>query len=793
MDNKDNKDENKDQNLKVPPTYDDDADVKAKQDDEEGTAPAVVPTAPPSSSTTSSSSLQHAQPTPPPAPPSSSSSPGLGGQHRKHTSSPTIAGKTRVSRISRSDGGDASAPRPGAYYVKGDSEEFTLPNTNDGTNGEEDYGGSRTSTAWGNASSDLNASSSSQQNNQNNTRASGQFVKTISPSGRVDREHRKLASKQTAAVRRNSGSGHGRRSPVPPPSSSGSGGSGSANNSPNTTPTTGRASMSSGAGLPSMPGAYTSSPNNTATPRSSIPMPPSRRSVLEQKKIAAAVGGGGGGGGSVRPPTRRFSGGAARPTMPGELPTTPLVNTLENAAAIASASASATDANRQAAADAAAKNSSSRAHATTTTPGTITKPSRPDMSSAVAASGSGGAAAADDGMDGGAIPAALPGGSGSGSGRAAAPAAAPPATSLSSSNNNNNNNANDAKQRYINPNQTHYYNNNTNQSRLALADGNHNSFDDYSESAASAPSMPGIYGVGSQRRSNRIQSSNVSVDIDDDNYDTESLRLNVPSNTEYGAHNTPTGAVFVLNDGTVIMREPGHLSNQPAVSTAVQATAAPVLLAADAVQAIPPQPNQRSGGGGIGEEDDDNDKEGLNRSRIHTIFCVFGLILIVVVVAVVVAVVLGGNEKGGGGNGNEIVDPSATIAPTVDPEIIEQRTKVFSDVIRDNISSKESLEDENSPQSKALNWIISKDLMASSVFGKETMITRYVLAVFYFALNGPNWIDQGDWLDLDSDVCSWRYLNCSESKSTVAIDMDSNNLAGAIPSELQHIPTLSKL
>jgi hypothetical protein len=72
--------------------------------------------------------------------------------------------------------------------------------------------------------------------------------------------------------------------------------------------------------------------------------------------------------------------------------------------------------------------------------------------------------------------------------------------------------------------------------------------------------------------------------------------------------------------------------------------------------------------------------------------------------------------------------------------------------------SGEALNDVNSPQFKALNWIVNDDPANLSVGGTtpdETIQTRYVAAVLYYALGGVSWATQYDFLS-DRDICTWN-------------------------------------
>jgi hypothetical protein len=94
-------------------------------------------------------------------------------------------------------------------------------------------------------------------------------------------------------------------------------------------------------------------------------------------------------------------------------------------------------------------------------------------------------------------------------------------------------------------------------------------------------------------------------------------------------------------------------------------------------------------------------------------------------------------------------------------------------LVRNRLSMLSDLQDESSPQHKAAKWIANKDgmrlaipqpLLASSSL---SFIERYVLAVFYYSTNGPEWTHQLNFMT-GEHVCTWY--------DTVPIDDDSSNV-----------------
>ena len=152
--------------------------------------------------------------------------------------------------------------------------------------------------------------------------------------------------------------------------------------------------------------------------------------------------------------------------------------------------------------------------------------------------------------------------------------------------------------------------------------------------------------------------------------------------------------------------------------------------------------------------------------------------------------------------------------------------------IRDNLSGisfPELFDQANTPQAKALNWIIADDV-SQLCPDDASLVQRYTLAVFYFATNGDNWnecsapveydpaiIDLANiecnltttnatdlfptdirgtnaWLTPDSE-CLWGGVSCYAENTANAfkvnvIEMESNGLSGTLPEEMQELTTI---
>jgi Leucine-rich repeat (LRR) protein len=72
---------------------------------------------------------------------------------------------------------------------------------------------------------------------------------------------------------------------------------------------------------------------------------------------------------------------------------------------------------------------------------------------------------------------------------------------------------------------------------------------------------------------------------------------------------------------------------------------------------------------------------------------------------------------------------------------------------------------------------------------------REILELLYSAMDGPNWLDNTNWLDPDESICNWYGIQCvSDSEDSVAsIDLSNNRLRNAFPSEVYDLPNLLEI
>lgn len=141
--------------------------------------------------------------------------------------------------------------------------------------------------------------------------------------------------------------------------------------------------------------------------------------------------------------------------------------------------------------------------------------------------------------------------------------------------------------------------------------------------------------------------------------------------------------------------------------------------------------------------------------------CFSYIAVIVAVILVTLAIVLRvtidrSNDNGATPNGSD-GNPVESESPSVrDPNRLESMVQHLAGL---GISSEDQLRTAGTPQYLAVDWLANKDGYAMTVpntnYVRSRFVERYVLAVFYYATDGPNWKYDMDFLT-DDDHCRWN-------------------------------------
>ena len=272
---------------------------------------------------------------------------------------------------------------------------------------------------------------------------------------------------------------------------------------------------------------------------------------------------------------------------------------------------------------------------------------------------------------------------------------------------------------------------------------------------------PGAVRVFPTRPSQRISSSaevqlngslSEGVTLDDrSNYNHTSI--NHPGTEHRQETSTPFDAEVVQDDD---------------LEVAVRARMAQRTIVLNSTQVVQ---EDISGGGNqrrpshrrSGRKDQEDEKAG--GFQIPSCFVVVCVLAGVTVLTVLLALIVTPNIRQRGavrGNDNR-------------SQATDESTTSFNDMLTaivETVSIENVLTDETSPQYEALQWLLNEDLYVTAVAENTTddillgiddtkfLLTvqqRYILALFYFATNGPTkWVDDLGFLNATANVCEWN-------------------------------------
>lgn len=153
--------------------------------------------------------------------------------------------------------------------------------------------------------------------------------------------------------------------------------------------------------------------------------------------------------------------------------------------------------------------------------------------------------------------------------------------------------------------------------------------------------------------------------------------------------------------------------------------------------------------------------------------------LVVVSVAIVVPVIV--NRKAAPTDSLRtapppIVAPNFAPIPTSTVPPLQRQESIVSHLVNLGISTEEDLTTNGTPQNKALTWMSFDDELRPRVPSTSKtyshFVERYVLAVFYFATNGPSWTYKLKFLS-GIDHCDWRGDFLTNTGSRVRLGVSS--------------------
>ena len=179
--------------------------------------------------------------------------------------------------------------------------------------------------------------------------------------------------------------------------------------------------------------------------------------------------------------------------------------------------------------------------------------------------------------------------------------------------------------------------------------------------------------------------------------------------------------------------------------------------------------------------------------------CKVGTVLILVVSVIVglVTVVLSSDSIVKRDFIEEVADPNSQAAQEEKPSHTgNKRFDAMFDMIRNKkISSRTTLDREDSLQRKALEWIANDD-EAQLTAEDPGFMDRYILALFYFSKTEA-WNLSNGWMSA-TPICQWHGVKCIDGelethRSVKSIELVNNQIKGPVPSEVFKLQYLESL
>jgi hypothetical protein len=154
------------------------------------------------------------------------------------------------------------------------------------------------------------------------------------------------------------------------------------------------------------------------------------------------------------------------------------------------------------------------------------------------------------------------------------------------------------------------------------------------------------------------------------------------------------------------------------------------------------------------------------------------------------------------------VGPTVSAPPSDGPTLPdcgitpEQRSIAILEVLDAVVMSQDAaliIRDPTTPQGRATEWIIGRDLRRLCPDNVKSIVQRWALAVVYYSTGGDDWFQCfenntacGNFLPFlnqeaflsPSNECEWAGISCNAQACVTEIEFEENNLVGTIPTEM---------
>jgi Leucine rich repeat len=205
---------------------------------------------------------------------------------------------------------------------------------------------------------------------------------------------------------------------------------------------------------------------------------------------------------------------------------------------------------------------------------------------------------------------------------------------------------------------------------------------------------------------------------------------------------------------------------------------------------------------------------GQQGCHVHKRTCWIAVVIFVMVLAgsiLAVTIVAPGANHDSAHNGGTVADlTSPKTDRTHSDDYYKERWTVFRaalvGVASMSSSTSAALLQPDTPQSRALDWMVYQDSTVSHSWGnsessataKQQFLERYAVLVLFYACGGEEWsitTKSGDNVDQESHVetCQWDFVACDDIKFIVELKLSNRRLIGQIPNEVQLLSSLQTL
>lgn len=188
----------------------------------------------------------------------------------------------------------------------------------------------------------------------------------------------------------------------------------------------------------------------------------------------------------------------------------------------------------------------------------------------------------------------------------------------------------------------------------------------------------------------------------------------------------------------------------------------------------------------------------------------FAVVVLAGALAAVIVLAMGSDGSGDTTNSTA----AASLFPPIDFEEFSTKEETIQFVLEEYLTTKSwatinkarieanTLGLSDDPVVDAYDWIV-QDAVIDDIFIVQDehafihrVLQRFVLASFFFGMDGENWFDNDRWLE-GVHECEWWSLMgpleaCDDDLNYAALDYPKNNVTGTLPEDLHVLPKLCK-